>query len=88
MRHAQIWPCSSVPGIADHSDHAPIIPAGTTVKPARPLIPVRMAFSLGTGVLAELGGWGSRASGLVRFWIRQGVLAEVRGGGVSESGRC
>ena len=36
-------------GITNHSDHAPIIPAGPTVEPARPLLPVRMTFSLGAG---------------------------------------
>jgi len=44
-----IRPSSSVLGIADHCGHAPIIPASPTVKPTRPLLPVRMTFPVGTG---------------------------------------
>jgi len=37
-------------GIPNHSDHAPIMGAGRTVKTARPVLTPRMTFSIGTGL--------------------------------------
>ena len=44
-----IRPPPSVIDLLDHSDHAPTMATGATVKPANPLLPVRMTFSVGTG---------------------------------------
>ena len=48
-----IWPPSSVTGILNHSDHAPIMATGPTVKPAKPFLLTRMTFSIGTAGLSR-----------------------------------
>ena len=42
------WPSPNVSDITDHSGHVPIMAAGPTDKPVRPLPPARVTFSRGT----------------------------------------